>query len=218
MNAGPGRRGPDRYPVDAEEDLIDRYESMVHTQVETLSDIDDKTARTLRILILLLGVLFTALSISLRHFRNSETSISAVQIALFGAGFVFLLVSIGYASITYLSSVFEYGPTEKLGAVMAEYEVEPQDYRNHVLGAYSEIIRRNREVVRNNARRFRRTMLFLLVGLLYFFIAGVSVTLDFGSGSNVLLTVFVSIGVLALAQFIEAEEYLTLEWQTNSDD
>lgn len=218
MSAGPRSKGPYRYPVDAEEDLMSRYEAMVQTQVQTLSDIDDKAARTLRIITLLLGALFTAISISIQYFQNSGKSLTALQLVLFGAGFGSLLISTGYACITYLSSKFEHGPTEELGKIMAEYEVDPQDYRNNMLDVYSNIIQRNRKVVRSNARRFRRTMLFLLIGLLYLFVAGTSVTLDLSHGVNILVTVFTSLGVLALCHFIEEEEYLTLEWQYSDDD
>jgi hypothetical protein len=213
-----GGDGPDRYPVDAEEDLIDRYESMVQTQVKTLSDIDDKAAKTLRIISVILGVLFTAVSVSIRYFQNSSESITNLQIVLFGAGFLFLLSSMGYASITYLSSVFKYGPTEELGSIMSKYEVGPQDYRNNLLDAYSNIIQTNRKVVRNNARRFRRTMLFLLIGLFFLFAGGVSVALRLTAGVNVLLIFFTSLGSLALTHYIEEEEYLTLEWQVDGDD
>lgn len=209
---------PDRDTIDAEEDLMNRYESMVQTQIETLSDIDDKAARTLRVITLLLGVLFTGVSISVQYFHESGEQILLVQLVLVGAGFVFLLVSLGYASITYLSSVFKYGPTEKLGAVMAEYEVGAQDYRNHMLGAYSDIISQNRMVVRNNSRRFRRTMVLLLVGLVFLFLGGTSITLHLNRGVNGLLLIIGSLLALALTHYIEGEEYLTLEWQTDNDE
>lgn len=218
MGSDSSGRGPDRYPVDAEEDLMDRYESMVQTQVDTISDIDDKAARTLRIITILLGALFTAVSISVQYFQTSNESLSIFQIALFGTGFLFLLASTGYASITYLSSVFKYGPTEDLGAAMAQYEISPQDYRNNLLDAYSTIIEKNREVVQTNSRRFRRTMLFLLLGLIFLFIGGVSATLSLDVGGNALLTFFSAIGAIALVYFIDEEEYLTLEWQSDGDD
>jgi hypothetical protein len=207
-----------RSPVDAEEDLIDRYENMVQTQVQTISDIDSKASRTLRVITLLLGAIFTAVSVSVTYFQNSTDSVSSLQILIFGTGIIFLLISLGYASVTYLSSVFEYGPSEKFGRHMAEYEVEAQDYRNRMLDAYADILDRNKRVVKNNARRFRLTMLCLQVSMLFFFTGGLSVVYTFDFGTNVVLFTLTWLGALALVQFINEEEYLTLDWQTSDHE
>lgn len=73
-------------------------------------------------------------------------------------------------------------------------------------------------LTQTNSRRFRRTMLFLLLGLIFLFVGGVSATLRLDVGANALLTFFSSIGAVSLFYFIEEEEYLTLEWQSDGDE
>lgn len=205
---------------DPELDLIDRYDEMVQTQVSTLESLDDKAAKTLRIIALLLGILFSGLSllVAAPPGGNSIPDPTPLHIAVTGIGIICLFVSITFASVTFLSSVFRYGPSVALGSVMSKNEVERQDYIDRLLSGYSEAVGENRRVVKANAKRFRRSLTSLLCGLVLV-AEGVTLTAFQLTGGDTVLIVFLTVlGLFALIDYLERKEYLTLDRKDETDE
>jgi hypothetical protein len=198
---------------DPELDLLERYERMTRTQIETLNGIDDKAARIARLVALLAGLILTSVSVVARTegFRVDLTGGASLLFAGFAVSSLF--VSLVYAIITYLSSEFEYGPTADIGRYMSKYRVPDQEYKDVLLRGYSSAIEDNRRVVVANARRFQRCLASFASGLLFFF--GVGVLLVAPNDLYVQIPIsLVFLGlVFALAHYILREEYLTLDRQ-----
>lgn len=142
---------------------------MLDIQISTLEGIDAKAARLISFVGVLLGVIATAArvvpTIAANGDRIDDGSIAGALALVVGV--VGLLVSLVYATITYLSTKFDYGLSADVADALArEDEVHRQTYRTVVLRAYADSIRENRPVIDRNARRFRYA-LAALVGALF---------------------------------------------------
>ena len=201
---------------DVELDLLERYQWMVDTQIDTLDGIDDKAATVLRIEAILLGVLITGFSIVVApRAPNLESGFGFSWLII---GFASLVLSMGYAILSYLSSRFLYGPTRDLGFELAKHSIPENDYRNFLLAGYSEALRRNETAVRRNSRRFRNTLELLLVGIVALFVSAALFTLDLSPGSEVVLTGFVSLAIVLVVRYVHREDYLTIPHGDSDDD
>lgn len=196
--------------VTPETDLLDRYERMIRTQVETVNEIDDKAATTMRVVAVLLGVLLSLLTF-LSDGRNVDiTTTTIVPVLWVAVGVAGLLVSLGSCLYTYLSSRTLFGPNAALGDVLASHRVTLDDYQSHMLGGYATALTANREVIRTNSRRFRNTLLVMSYGLV-----GIStglalfiVNLSWKTDAGVSLVVLASTAVYSL--YILQERYMVL--------
>lgn len=208
--------GDVRDEFDPELDLLQRYEQMVQTQVETLNGIDDKAAYVARLVSVLTGLVLSAVSIIVSTGNIELTIETSAVFLLLGAAVSAFFVSLVYAIITYLSSKFKYGPTSGLGEFMADYRVEDQNYKDMMLRGYSEAIRANRRVVVTNSKRFEKCLASLLAGVLFLFGAGITIVLpEHALLEGIVVIVFVLVAGL-LVRYIVREEYLTLERQTTN--
>lgn len=213
MNAGNDPPGE----LDPETDAIDRFERMVETQIDTLEGIDDKAAHVTRFVALLLGVVFTGLSLVPR-LGSGAAEIGAVAVVTIAVGVGGFLGSLGFAVVTFLSSAFEYGPDESICDYMAEYHVPANRYKSVLLQSYSGAVRRNRMVVRTNARRFRNSLTSLLVGAVAFALGGAFLVLDVEPVVAVAVLLATVLATGRLFTFVLAEEYLTLDYQINDNE
>ncbi|MCU4973958.1 hypothetical protein OB955_14585 [Halobacteria archaeon AArc-m2/3/4] len=193
-----------------ESDLIDRYERMVQTQVETLNGIDDKAATTMRVVALLLGVLLTVLTLILDVDGITLSRESGLAILWLAIGLCSLLFSLGFSVYTYLSSRFLHGPSEDLGRVLAEHHVEVEDYRSHLLRGYATAIEQNRHVVRTNSRRFRNCLLALMYGILGVSLGLALLVISIPFWGEIVVTIVVSLVTGGLSVHFTREGYLTL--------
>ena len=150
-----------------------------------------------------------SIAVSTEAIGFSETTLGTF--VMLGLGVVALFVSLVLAIFTYLSSRFIYGPSPRLGNSLADERYDPQEYRNALLRGYSFGVAANRRVVRVNANRFKRCLTVLLVALLYFFGAGMLITLP--DDGKLDIAVFVGCTLIAggLAWYIIREGYLTIE-------
>lgn len=194
-----------------EEDLLNRYERMVQTQVETVNGIDDKAATTMRIVAVLLGVLLSLLTLFVDEGGIGITDSTIIPILWVATGVICLLGSLGGCLYTYLSSRTLFGPNAELGDVLSTNRVSLEDYRNHLLGGYATAIRTNREVIRTNSRRFRNTLLLMIYGLV-----GVSIGLglfiiDLSWVMDSILSIGVVVVVGCFSVHILQERYMVLQ-------
>lgn len=203
-----GKGGDD---FDPERDLLRRYEDMIETQIETINGIDDKAAYTARLIGILGGLILTAISFAVTSDSVEVSEATAAAIFLSGLGILTLFMSLIFAIMTYLSSKFVYGPPTGLGRYLADYKVDPQEYRNAMLRGYSKGIDANREVVDDNSRRFKRSLASLMSALILLFGSGSLFVLP----SILVLDVAIVILIIAVAaivgRYILREDYLTLE-------
>lgn len=203
---------------DAEVDAIDRYERMVEKQVRTIESIDDKAAAVARLVGVLFGLVLTGLSVV--HEFGSGSSISGSGPVLLSTAFGVsgLFVCILFAVFTYLSSSFDYGPTKRLGAFVATYSVDDEEYKSVVLAGYYHAIETNEAVIVTNARRFQRSLVALLCGLLF---VATAVGLVVGESGVVVGygVVLVTLGIAVVtATYIVREEYLTVAREGDTDE
>lgn len=199
--------GPDD-GVDVELDLLERYQWMVTTQIETLHGIDEKAATILRIEAVLLGILITGFSLLSRlETYDLESGIGFVWLFV---GFVAFLLSMGYAIVTYLSSRFLYGPTRHLGAELVSHAIPAEDYRNFLLAGYSETLEKNRAALRRNSRRFRNTLELLLTGIVALSLSTLLLTVDLHARTELLISALVAVEIVLVTGYIHREGYLTI--------
>lgn len=203
------------------QDAIDRFERMLDVQVSTLNGIDDKSARLINFVGVLLGVIATVARI-LPRVTDDSTFIDGGSVA--GAfalvvGVVGLLISLVYATVTYLSTQFDYGLSANIADALArEQDVQPETYRTVVLRAYADSLRENRPVIDRNARRFRYA-LAALVGALFSLMFSVGYYLIRLPDSVELLTLFLGIVVVgSLCVYIRDEAYLTTDGEPESKE
>lgn len=196
------------------QDAIDRFERMLDVQVSTLDGIDTKAAHLISFVGVLLGVIATVARVAPPLASNSgyiDHGSIAGAFALV-VGVIGLLISLVYATITYLSTKFDYGLSANIAdAVAREDEVHHQTYRTVVLRAYADSIRENRPVIDQNARRFRYA-LAALVGALFSFMFSAGYYLVRLPEEIELLTVFLGVVFVgSLCLYIRDEAYLTTE-------
>jgi uncharacterized membrane-anchored protein len=198
--------------ISALEDTANRLERSIDVQHQIITDIDRKAEHVTRLLGIVLGLLFTALSIigQLDAISYSD-AILAARIAFVG-GVVLLLLSMTAAIITYLSSKYKIGLDPVVGRTFSNSNFSPT-YEYHlrlVNGAYDYNVRVNREVIEENSKRFRYALYFLLVGLVFLSTAG---TIHFGGmDSNVGLLVLTLAALVAgiLGWYVLGGQYLTI--------
>lgn len=205
----PGSRGGTTEP---RQDAIDRFERMLDVQVSTLDGIDTKAARLISFVGVLLGVIATAARVvpsvgSNGGFIHHGSIAGAFALVV---GVIGLLASLVYATVTYLSTKFDYGLSANIADALAgEDEVHRRTYRTVVLRAYADSIRENKPVVDQNARRFRYA-LAALVGALFSFMFSAGYYLIRLPEPVELLTAFGgAIFVGSLCLYIRDEAYLT---------
>lgn len=194
---------------------------MLDIQVSTLDGIDTKSARLLSFVGVLLGVIATVARIVPSVTNNGDFiddgSFSGAFALLVGV--VGLLVSLVYATITYLSTQFDYGLSADIADALAkEDHVQRRTYRTVVLRAYADSIRENKPIIARNARRFRYA-LAALVGALFSLMFSVGYYLIRLPDSVELLTLFFgSVFVGTLCLYIRDEAYLTTEEEFGGEE
>jgi hypothetical protein len=204
--------GAEQEQFDPEVDLLQRYEQMIQTQIETLNEIDNRALKLSRLIGALVAIGVSAASLIASRGVSIQTN-SLLLLLYSAVGLVSMLVSLVFAAITYLSSAFEYGPSHELGTAMSKNNILKQDYKNKLLSGYSRAIKNNKQVVITNARRFQRSLAWFLVGTI-FIATGVVVLIGTPS-----LIVSVAAGVVTpssagvLYHYVTEEEYLTIERQ-----
>lgn len=196
--------------IDQEIDLLQRYESILQTQVETINGIDDKAIQTARLIGVLGGLVMTGTSLAVSTGVLEVSTETAIGIIALGAGSVALFVSLVFAIITYLSTRFEYGPTSQLGYEMAQYQIKEQDYRDMMLRGYSTAIQKNRKVVDANSDRFKHCLASLSVAIIFLFAAGPALLSPLYSVDLVICGLAIVLAAV-VGYYILQEHYITIE-------
>lgn len=222
------------YPVEdahsnARIDAANRLERHLDEQLTSIQRIDDKAEHITRLLGVLLGLVFTALSVVSQFSPQTATgsqpvvSLQSVTVPTelaFLLGVVFLLVSLFGSVITYLSSVVRRGLHPNVGHLLSrdDYETNTDEHVRRVLGTYGYNIQENHEVVMTNARRLRMTLLFLLLGMSYLSASGIMFLDVLPAGNRWHLLIVTSLLAVALAWYVLTGKFLTLNPLTSDNE
>jgi len=192
-------------------DAADRLERTIETQISIINGIDDKAEHITRLIGILIGLVFSVLSLA-ANIDGVEIGTTSIPAELaFTLGILSLLAAMGAAIVTYLSSRFRIGLNYNVGYYLSESDdVEFHTHIQRVLGSYGEIIEENKRVMEMNSKRFRRTLYFLLVGVVFLSAAGI-----FHLGEFTKQEAWVGLGVtvvlaVSFAWYILSGKYLTL--------
>jgi uncharacterized membrane protein YidH (DUF202 family) len=199
-------------------DAIERYWQTIQAQMSFLERIDVKAQRLVRYTALLVGIVLTAVSFVSRTGGVVSTDVSLISRLSFVLGIGMLLAAIGLVAYTSLNSAMRYGLGQNFGHCVADGTIRSPDYERIVMNAYASVVGQNRKVVNVNGRRFQRSLIALLVGLVYVSSSGLMVVLSVGPPSKVLLLMVVSAIATWIARHIHEEQYLVLERKHYDND
>lgn len=211
-------------------DAADRLERVIDVQTERLHGIDDKAEHVTRLVCVLLGIALSVLSLAVKFGWTGPTTVMPVAALAFGTGVICLLASLGGAIVTYLNSRVRIGLDENVGLLLSteQYAISTDEYEKRLLGAYGHEIRQNKRVRRTNVLRFRRTLVLLLVGVVYLTLSAV---LSIGATASVAarpvavapddaraLFLWTTLLVLLVTAYVLSGRYLTLESQNANNE
>lgn len=204
-------------------DTADRLERNLDVQGDTLNEIDRKAAHVTRLLGILIGLVLSVVSIGLNLGADGGGDLPSVALQTFLSftfGVTFLVLSMAAAIVTYLSSKFEIGLNSTAGHLLQnpDYDTNMEQHVRRVIGTYAHNIDRNRKVIETNSKRFRRTLVLLLLGVAYLAAAGV---LFVGLGDGFLAWCVLGATTSAsalLSWYILSGRYLTLENQNRGNE
>lgn len=223
------------YPVDdadsnARIDAANRLERHLDEQLTSIQRIDDKAEHITRLLGVLLGLVFTALSVVSQFAPQPATdgpksvvsfqSVTVPTESAFLLGVVFLLISLFGSVITYLSSVVRRGLHPNVGHLLSrdDYETTTEEHVRRVLGTYGYNIEENHEVLMTNARRLRITLLFLMLGISYLSASGIMFLDILPVGNRWHLLAVTSVLAVLLAWYVLTGKFLTLNPLTSNNE
>lgn len=141
-----------------EEVTYQEARTVIDHQIDTLSDIDDKALRTVRLTVVLVGVLATA--IELNVVQNLDDTLLVV-----GGGMLFLSMLIGMT--TYGESNLYLGPNKSYINTLAASDFDDETWDEDLLTTMGEWIEDNYDEISWNARLLTYTQAALLMGLLF---------------------------------------------------
>lgn len=165
---------PDSFNVEAYLDAANRLERAMDTQIQILEGIDNKAEHATRLIALLIGIVFSVISLVTQIGRTPLSPRSFFVLVAFGLGITGLLVAMGTAIITYLGSQYKIGLHDDVGWILsdASYAIQMPEHIRNVLGTYAYVIGQNRRVIVSNIFWFRLTLLFLLYGMMFIALSG----------------------------------------------
>lgn len=195
----------------AKEDLADRYQAMLDSQLSAIENFDTKAWRAARLVGIFLGVLFTGVSVF-----SSEVSVELTVeylpvIVAVGTGVSALIVSLIFAALCILSTTAGFGLKVELADALNKEEVDEEDYPGFVTKSYSKNIENNIKVMRAKGRRLRYALSALVAGVLILSTGGVLlfVTLEYWIQVGILIVVTALIVVVLY--YILTMQYSVLE-------
>lgn len=205
------------YKASAKEDLADRYQNMLDSQLSAIENFDTKAWRVARLVGIVLGVLFTALSVFSDE-AAIELSLKFLPVILaVSIGILALVASLVFSSLCILSTTAGFGLRVELADALNEGAVEEEDYPGLVTKSYSKNIKNNIKVMRAKGRRLRYGLSVLVVGILMLSTGGVLLFVTLGFWVQVGLLVFIVLMTLVVSHYILTMQYSVLETEDEED-
>lgn len=177
-------------PSSLEKGVAEARETL-DTQIENLNDIDTKAIRILRINVLLIGLILSALTFSA---NNPDVSFDQFLNEYFGAGILLLISSTATAGLTYTASDFRAGMSKSNITTMLKEDLVAEELNLVLSKSYAKWIRKNQSAEILNSFYSTSTILLLIYAVTYLAL-GVyhglvdSVPMSFLGVSNVALLV-----------------------------
>lgn len=199
--------------LEALEDSANRLERSLDIQDQIISDIDQKAQSTIRIVGVILGLIFTGLSILSDSDLVSNSNSNIATKTGFLVGIALLVAAMAFAIITYLSSKYKIGLDPIVGDLFSrsDFTTNRAEHLRRVNGSYGFNTRVNRRVIEVNSQRFRRTLFCMLSGVLFLSVTGILFVENAGKWvSLVALLATGGIGGL-LGWYILGGKYLTVQ-------
>lgn len=195
------------------EDAADRLERVLDIQHEVINDVDTKAAHVTRLLGVLIGVVVSALSLTHQIQGVDLADATRPVLVSFLLGLGALLLSMIAASITYLSSRFKIGLSYNVGKWLSNEETATTTttHLRRTVGTYGYNIERNEKVLKSNFRRFKFSILLLLVGVVYLAGAGVLFAFEMENETGQILVGSITLFLGILAWYILSGKHLTLD-------
>lgn len=194
-------------------DTIERLERVVDIQVEIINGIDDKAERTARLVAILLGIILSAFSFASTSEYVNVNEVSIIAELSFLAGVSFLILSITFSIITYLSSKFRVGLRSGVGAGLSAKGVDMtlERHMRLTVGAYAHIVNTNKKVINANSKRFRYSLLSLLLAIVWLTHSGTVFIGNLHIEYRLSATALVVFLTVILTWYILTGKYLTLD-------
>lgn len=197
-------------------DAADRLERVIDAQSATLDRIDDKSGRIARLLGLLLGVVLSSLSLGAQLTGVTFASLSTPTRVAFLVGVGALLLALAGAIVTLLGSRYKIGLGHDVGVLLSrkDYEVSTETHLRRVVGTYAQNVKLNYRIIEVNARRLRRTLGSLLLGLLYLTFSAAFVVTSVAEPVEWVLVVLTIPIAAGMGWFVLSDRYLPIEEET----
>ncbi|KAB1198120.1 MULTISPECIES: hypothetical protein [Haloferax] len=202
----------------AKEDLADRYQEMLDSQLSAIENFDTKAWRAARLVGILLGVLFTGVSVF-----SSEVSVELTVeylpvIIAVGSGVSALIISLIFAALCILSTTAGFGLRVELADALNEGEVNEEDYPGIVTKSYSKNIENNIKVMRAKGSRLRYALSALVAGILMLSTAGIFLFVTLTYWTQIGFLVVVAALIVWILYYILTMQYSVLETEDDDTD
>lgn len=197
--------------IAAKQDLADRYQKMLDSQLTAISNFDTKAWRVARLVGILLGVFITGVSIF-----SSEVAIqlSIAVLPVIGsvaAGLVALMISLIFAILSILSTTASFGLTVELSDALNEGELDKEDYPGIITKSYSKNIENNIKVMRAKGRRLRYSLSSLIFGIVALSTGAFLLFVSLGIWEQIGILVVLGISTAGVVYYILTMQYSVLE-------
>lgn len=144
---------------------------VIDHQIDTMNDLDDKAMWTLRLIVLVFGLVMTGVSVAV---RADVSDLGRFVNPLTQAGFFCLTVSAGLSVIVYSSGTLTVGPGPADINQLLQRGYERPNWRRRLLEGYQKWMRTNQTNIRRDATLLAVCQAFLVVGMVTFFYGVVS--------------------------------------------
>lgn len=197
--------------ISAKMDLADRYQDMLDSQLSAIENFDTKAWRIARLVGILLGVLFTGVSVFSAEEAVQLTVEYLPVIVPIGIGVSALVVSLIFSALCILSTTAGFGLTVELADALNEGEIDDKDYYGFVTKSYSKNIKNNIKVMQAKGRRLRYALSAMVVGILTLSTGGVLLFITLSYQIQIGLLIFLGILVGYILYYILAMRYSVLK-------
>jgi hypothetical protein len=154
-------------PTNVRADVIERAQRTLDIQRERFDRIDEKAARVLRFVALLLGAVLAVFSFAPSELlaRSAVTSLYPEFVVALVGTVLGLTGAVVFAAVTYLTTRFRSSFGGRAAGLMAETQFQKESYRTYLLSAYGNAITENEPRIDRNARQFVTSLSFLVLGV-----------------------------------------------------
>lgn len=139
-------------------------ERTVDKQVDLLDDIDSKAIRLLRVNVVLVGLILTVLSFLS---RAEYVDVGAILNVYTGVGLLSLVLSSGFAAVTYTTSDLAVGVNPGDVALLLELDPTTAEFEEVVTKSYARWIRFNERTTVRNTPLITSTVVLMIAAIAY---------------------------------------------------